>query len=135
MDINIGLTYEFEITVEEKDTALQLKSGCVHTFATPAMIAIMEKASMSAVEKYLDEGFTTVGTKIEVKHLAATPVGMKVKAKAELVDMDKKRLLFKVEAWDEAGLIGEGIHERYIVETNRFLDKAQKRFNLRDSKE
>ena len=93
--------------------------------ATPKMIALMEKASMSAVDSYLDKGYTSVGTSIDVKHVSATPIGMKVDVKSELIKIDGKKLLFKVEAHDELGLIGEGTHERFIVDAEKFIKKAE----------
>jgi predicted thioesterase len=88
------------------------------------MIALMEKAALSAVDPCLGEGFATVGLSLNVKHIAATPVGMKVSAEAELLSMEGKKLTFKVEAYDELEKIGEGIHERYIIELSKFLERT-----------
>ena len=125
MDIKLGSSYTVEANVNKEDTALAQGSGEIEVFATPRLVSIMEKAAVNAVSPYIDEGYTTVGTRIDIKHIAATPVGMKVKAYAELLEVDGKRLVFKVEAFDEVEKIGEGIHERYIVNIDRFLNKAK----------
>lgn len=125
MDIKLGSSYTVDINVNKEDTALAQGSGEIEVFATPRLVSIMEKAAVNAVSPYIDEGYTTVGTRIDIKHIAATPVGMKVKAYAELLEVDGKRLVFKVEAFDEVEKIGEGIHERYIVNIDRFLNKAK----------
>jgi len=100
-------------------------SGAVNVFATPAMVGLMEKAALSSIDPLLDAGYTTVGTKINVKHLAATPLGMNVTATARLVEVDGKRLLFEVEVRDEVELVGTGIHERYIVELDNFIKRTK----------
>ena len=120
-----GITAEITDTVTEKNTAAALGSGGLGVFATPTMIAMMEGAALSAVGPLLPPGWSTVGTELNVKHLSATPVGMKVSAKAELLKVDGKALSFKVEAFDEAGKIGEGTHGRYIVECEKFLAKTE----------
>ncbi len=125
MDLYEGLSSTVEAVVKEEDTALAYGSGSVHVLATPAMIALMEKASLSAVNLHLDEGYTSVGTSIDIKHVSATPVGMKVKVKSELIKIDGKKLSFKVEAYDESGLIGKGTHERYIVCVEKFIKNAE----------
>ncbi|MCM1298941.1 MAG: thioesterase family protein [Firmicutes bacterium] len=114
-----------KITVEEKDTAIAYGSGTLPVFATPAMIALMENTAMNVVSAELAEGEATVGTLINVKHLSATPVGCTVDCEAELTEIDGRRLVFKVTASDSKGLIGEGVHERFIVKTEKFLAKAQ----------
>lgn len=127
MMIKVGLTFTVEKVVTDMDTATAYGSGGVDVYATPAMIAMMENASMKAVAPHLDEGYATVGTIVDIKHLSATPVGMKVTTKAELTGVDGNRLTFKVEAYDEAGLIGEGLHERYIVKLDKFIERANKK--------
>lgn len=124
MELKLGLHARIEKTVEEKDTAKAVASGLAEVFSTPSMIALMEHAAYSAVEESLPEGFTTVGTAIEVKHLAATPVGIKVTADAELVEIEGKKLKFSITASDEFEKIGEATHLRYIVERRKFLEKA-----------
>lgn len=115
------------IKVEEKDTALSHGSGTLPVFATPAMIELMENAAMKASIPYLEDDETTVGTLINVKHLSATPVGGTVTCEAELIDMDGRKLVFKVTAEDNKGVIGEGTHERFIVKKEKFLAKAQEK--------
>ena len=100
-------------------------SGLVPVFATPYMIALMENAAVNAVQAHLEEGQGTVGTKLEVTHDAATPIGMKVWAEAELTAVEGKKLTFSVKAFDEAGPIGGGTHERFIITVDRFLAKAE----------
>ena len=119
-----GLEARKSETVSERNTALALGSGSLGVYATPAMIALMEAAALSAVGEFLPAGFSTVGTEINIKHISATPVGMKVYARAELISMEGKALSFKVEAFDEAGIIGEGIHRRFIIENERFMNKT-----------
>ena len=110
--------------VTNSNTAAALGSGGLAVYATPAMIALMEKAALSAVDPLLPEGWSTVGIELHIKHISATPLGMKVSARAELVTMDGRALIFKVEAFDEAGKISEGTHARFIVENEKFLAKT-----------
>lgn len=126
MDINLkpGIKAEKEELVTEKNTAIAYGSGGVAVYATPAMIGLMENAALSAVDPLLPEGLATVGTELNVKHLAATPLGMRVKATAELLQVEGKRLVFKVMALDEKEIIGEGTHERYIINLANFLAKT-----------
>lgn len=122
-----GLTGEKIETVTEDNTAESWGSGGLPVYATPSMIALMEGAAVNAVDKLLPPGWSTVGTALEVKHLAATPVGMEVRASAELREIDGRRLRFSVEAADGAGIIGEGRHDRFIVENGRFLKKTSEK--------
>ena len=123
-NIKIGLKGVVEITVSEKDSANNYGNEGVNVFATPAMVGIMEVAARNAVDSVIPEGFSTVGTRLDVKHLAATPVGFKVRAIAELLEVDDKRLVFKVEAYDDVEKIGEGIHERYIIRLDKFMNRV-----------
>ncbi len=116
-----GLTGRAEMVVGKQDTAIAHGSGKVEVLATPAMVALMEKAALVSVEPFLGSDQTTVGTGINIRHLSATPVGMRVRAEAELTAVEGKRLIFKVAAYDEREMIGAGTHERYIVEKGRFL--------------
>ncbi len=127
MEINliVGLKEKQEKTVTMNDTAKVFGSGAAEVFATPMMIGLMEAASMNAVKKYLPEGFSTVGTSVNIKHISATPVGKKVWAEAELVEVDRKRLVFKVDAYDEDKKIGEGTHERFIIDEEKFMGKLK----------
>ena len=121
-----GLRCTQEFTVGEEHTASHVGSGTVRVLSTPSMIAFMEIASLNCVQKHLPQGETTVGTMVCVKHLAPAPVGAKVKVETELVKVEGRRLLFRVRAWWGETLIGEGEHERYIVNTAKFLEKVQK---------
>ena len=112
-----------EIVTENK-TALSVGSGSLAVYATPSMLALIEKAACEALKGVLDETETTVGTLLNVKHIAATPVGMQVSATAELIEREGRRLVFKVVANDECGVIGEGIHERFIVNSEKFIQKT-----------
>lgn len=125
--LNPGIKGHQEITVEEKDLAIHVGSGTVHVLATPMMIANMEYTSAASVEELLGEGKTTVGVKVDVSHVAATPKGMKVILDAELLEISAngKILTFHVEAHDECGLIGEGTHQRAVVDRVRFDEKTQ----------
>ena len=125
--LNPGIKGHQEITVEEKDLAIHVGSGTVHVLATPMMIANMEYTSAASVEELLGEGKTTVGVKVDVSHVAATPKGMKVTFDAELLEISAngKILTFHVEAHDECGMIGEGTHQRAVVDRVRFDEKTQ----------
>ena len=117
-----GVTGEKIDMVTDENTALSCGSGGLAVYATPAMAALMEGACVAALE--LPEGFSTVGTDLDIKHLSATPLGLKVRALGELVSVDNRALCFKVEAFDEAGKIGEGTHKRFIIENEKFMRKA-----------
>jgi predicted thioesterase len=127
MDFNtilpIGLKAEKIETVSNDNTAESWGSGGLPVYATPAMIALMEGAAAAAVQDKLPVGWSTVGTELNVKHLSASPVGAEIRAAGVLLEVDGRRLRFKVEAYDNAGIIGEGFHERFIVENARFLQK------------
>ena len=120
-----GLNAETTAIVTKKNTASSYGSGYLDVFSTPAMIALMEEASYMTVDAILPSGHTTVGTEVNIKHLAATPIGMKVSARAELLNIDGRALLFKVEAFDEKAKIGEGTHSRFIVEVEKFMAKTE----------
>jgi len=112
-----------EIAVQLSDTALHYGSGLVEVFATPAMIGLMEKTAQLSIQSQLPEGFITLGTEINVTHVKATAVGKKVFCESSLVTVDGKKLMFKVIARDENGLIGEGTHRRSIVEAEKFMER------------
>lgn len=128
-NLHIGMTHEKTEMVTENNTAMKFGSGGVAVYATPAMIGLMEGTCLAAVDPHLPEGLATVGTSLNVKHLAATPVGMKVRAAAQLVEISGKRLVFHVEAFDEQDKIGEGTHERYIIDLQKFLQKTEQKKN------
>lgn len=123
-EISIGLKKEVEIVVSKDDTAKVIGSGTVEVLATPKMIALMENAAYKAIDNCIDEGCVTVGTHMDTKHLAATPIGMKVKAVAEVTEVKGKKVVFKVEAYDEKELIGSGVHTRYVVNEKKFTKAA-----------
>ncbi len=120
-----GLISEVETIVTEMDTAEHLGSGLVPVFGTPALVGLMENAAVHALEGHLLSGQTSVGGRIDVRHLAATPVGMRVRARAELVEVEGRRLAFRIEAWDEVEQIGQATHERFVVDVERFVKKAR----------
>lgn len=131
-----GLKGRAETLVCEENTAAVMGSGLLPVFATPAMLALMEKAAAGSVQPLLDEGQATVGTRLEVSHLAATPIGLKVEAESELIETDRRRLRFAVRARAGGELIGEGFHERFIIDSRRFLEKAlAKRTDSREKEE
>ena len=125
MSLTVGSKGRAEALVTEDKTAAAVGSGLVPVFATPYMVALMENAAVNAVQAGLEAGQGTVGTRLEVTHDAATPVGMKVWAEAELTNLEGKKLTFTVRAFDEAGPIGGGTHERFIITVDRFLAKAE----------
>lgn len=120
-----GLMGEIERKVTEDDTAQRWGSGLVPVLGTPTLVALMENAAVEALAGHLPPGQTSVGGRMDLRHLAPTPVGMGVRARAELLEVDGRRLLFKVEAWDEAERIGEATHERFVVDRDRFVAKAE----------
>lgn len=122
--LNTGIKYTKTETVNENNTAAKVGSGLLPVYATPAMIALLEGACAEAVAPELDAGMTTVGTKLDIEHVAATPIGMDVTCECELVEVDRRRLVFKVEISDAAGLIGKGTHERFIVDSEKFMAKT-----------
>lgn len=121
--LEVGLKYQSRVAVSEDNTALKLGSGDMEVFATPAMIALMENAAMNAVASHLDAGTTTVGTMMKSSHIKASALGANITAEAELVAVEGRRLSFTVKAWDDKGVIGEGEHERFVVDRERFLSK------------
>jgi fluoroacetyl-CoA thioesterase len=123
MALKTGLKGEATTTVVHENTAAFVGAGGVEVFGTPMMIALMENAAWRAVADSLEEGDVTVGTSVNVQHLAATPLGQQIRATAELIEIDGRRLVFKVEAYDEKRKIGEGQHERFIVNLERFLKR------------
>lgn len=124
-ELSIGLNAEVSLTVTELDTAARWGSGLVPVFSTPALVGIMEAAAVKAVDGHLPEGQTTVGGHIDVRHLAATPVGMQVRARAELTSIDGRKLIFQIEAWDELEKIGESLHERFVIDKEKFITRVQ----------
>lgn len=122
--LETGIKGKKEIVVTKEKTAKSMCSGALDVFATPAMIALMENTAFESVADKLDPGCGTVGTALNVKHVSATPVGMKVTCETELIKVDGRALTFSVKAYDETGLIGEGEHERFIIFEEKFQAKA-----------
>ena len=124
MEITVGMKGKVSTNVEREDTAYEVGSGSLLVYATPCMVALMEGAACEAIAEALGEDVTSVGTELHISHLSATPVGMEVYAEAEVTEVEGKAITFKVVAFDEAGKIGEGTHKRFIVNSQRFLDKT-----------
>ena len=120
-----GLIGDLEQIITDEDTASRWGSGLVPVFSTPALVGLMEGAAVAALDGHLAVGQTSVGGRIDVHHLAATPVGMRVRARAELTAVEGRKLVFMIRAWDEVELIGEAEHERYVVDETRFLKRVQ----------
>lgn len=123
-ELKVGMKFTREVEVVHELTADAVHSGGLPVFATPMMIGLMENASWSLAEECMEEGYSTVGTLVNVKHISATPVGATVRAETELTEIDGRRLVFKVAAYDDKGLIGEGTHERFIINTDKFMSKT-----------
>ena len=119
-ELKAGIKGKNETTVTEELCANAWGSGGLPVYATPAMIALMENTAWASVEPCMEEGRSTVGTKLDVSHMSASPVGARITCESELVEVDGRRLVFKVSASDDAGLIGEGMHERFIINTEKF---------------
>jgi len=133
MGLSIGMQGEASLVVAEEHTAAHFGAGGVHVFGTPMMIGLMESAAWTLVQSQIEEGETTVGTLVNVRHLAATKMGRRVTATAELVEIDGRRLVFRVSARDERGLIGEGLHERSRIQLARFLARLDQVDQEKDS--
>ncbi len=127
MSVTVGLKGRAETVVNDTNTAQAACSGALPVFGTPFMCALMEEAAWKSIAPHLEVGQSTVGTKLDITHDSATPVGMTVWAESEVTEVDGKRLVLKVTAYDEKGPIGQGIHERFIVTDERFLAKCTKK--------
>lgn len=126
--MEIGIKGKKERIVTEDQTAEHLSSGLLPVFATPCMVQFMEETARRSVEPYLSEGQSTVGTALNIRHVASTFVGCKVTCESELIEIDRRRLLFSVKVYDETELLGEGTHERFLIDNQKFLAKlAEKR--------
>lgn len=124
MEITVGLKGEVFTQAEREDTAKEVGSGDLLVYATPCMVALMEGAACEAIAQCLPDTQTTVGTALNIAHISATPVGMEIRAEAEVTEVNGKTITFAVRAYDEAGEIGKGIHTRVIVNAQKFLDKT-----------
>lgn len=124
-ELKIGSEHTASVKADSTNTALSMGSGTLNVFATPAVSALMEKAAYELVQPYLDEGITTVGTMISLEHISASPIGADITAKAILTGIDGRKYSFDIFAYDNAGLIAQGKHERFSVKTESFMKKAQ----------
>lgn len=127
MPIEIGLSAEITHEVTDQDTAASYGSGLVPVLSTPHLIALMENAAQQVLNPHMEAGQSAVGTHIDMRHLAATPVGMQVRVRAELTQIDGRRLRFKIEAWDAQEKIGTCDHERFIIDKARFMQRLEKK--------
>ena len=127
--IETGIKGSQALTVTEAESAKHIGSGTVLVLATPMMIALIEKTCRLSVKPFLDEGQETVGTHVNVSHIAATPLGMAVRCDSELIEVDRRRLVFKVAVYDADGLVGEGTHERFVIDEARFQARAEAKKN------
>ena len=125
--LKIGIKGEKEIVVDASVSAKKAASGEMDVFGTPFVIALMEQTADVSVRPYIENTQATVGTMVNIKHIAATPMGMKAFGKSELLEIDGRRLFFKVEVYDEVGLVAEGTHERFIIDKEKFMAKTEKR--------
>jgi len=125
IQIPTGIKHMMETEVSEKQSAISIGSGSLAVFATPVMIALLETTAHESIQALLPEGFTSVGSEVNIKHLKATAIGMKVKSESYLKSVNGPRLYFELHAWDEKGLIGIGTHTRVIVEEKIFMDKLK----------
>lgn len=119
-----GLNAEIERIVNEADTAIHWGSGLVPVYSTPSMVGLMESAAVQALEGHLPDGQTTVGIHIDVHHLAATPAGMRIRARAELIAVEGRKLTLDIEVWDEVEKVGRALHERFLVDSQKFTAKT-----------
>lgn len=126
-ELKAGLTKEILVTVTEVITAKHMGSGTLAVLATPSMIALMEGTSHQAVAPFLEPGQSTVGVLVNVRHLAATPQGMPIRIRSELIAVDGRKLTFAVEAYDALEKIGEGTHERFVIDLARFEERLKKK--------
>lgn len=127
--MEIGMKHTVTEVVTAEKSAEQVGSGLLPVYATPAMIALMEKCASECVAPYIEEGKSSVGTMLNIKHLSASPIGMQITCTATLTEVDGRRLVFSLEASDEKGPIGEGTHERFIIDIDRFMAKCQSKLN------
>ncbi len=125
--VEIGIKGRQELVVSKELTAKHIGSGAVLVFATPMMISLMEKTSQMSVKPYLEAGQETVGTHVDVSHDSAVPVGRKVWCESEVIDVDRRKITFKVAVYDDNGIVGQGTHERFIIDVKKFSEKLASR--------
>jgi len=129
--IKVGTIYEKQFKVTQEDTALAMGSGGEKVLATPRLVAWMENTAFEGLEKAMDQGKTTVGTEIQIKHVAASPIGMQVTIKGTVISQEKRSVTIELEAWDNIEKIGEAIHQRFIVDRSRFMEKTRLKIEKR----
>lgn len=127
--MTVGLKHTVTETVTKDNTADKVGSGLLPVYATPSMIALMEKCASECVAPYIEEGKASVGTMLNIKHISASPIGINITCTATLTEIDGRRLVFALEAFDEKGLIGEGTHERFVIDTERFMTKCRSKLD------
>ena len=127
--IEIGLEYKLDIKVEMSHTAKAVGSGELEVLATPKMCALMEECAYKCISPYLDDGASSVGTMLNINHVSATPVGMTVSVCATVTGVEGRKISFDLKAYDEAGIIGEGTHERFVVFSEKFVSKTYAKLN------
>lgn len=124
-ELKTGIKNRRELTVTINETAASAGSGGQPVFSTPHMIGLMELTAWSSVEPYMEEGRSTVGTHLDVSHLSASPIGAHIVCESELIEIDRRKLVFKVTAFDDAGPIGGGTHERFIIDIDKFMERVE----------
>ena len=129
LELEIGMKGEAKTKITDENTAKKFGSGSVNVFGTPAMVALMEEAAINAVDKKLPDGFATVGIHLDISHSSPSPIGVEAKATARLVRIEGMKLIFDVEAYDNKEKIGEGTHERFIINLNSLTKKAEAKLN------
>ena len=134
MELEPGIKNKKELTVTKDMCADAWGSGGLPVYATPAMTALMENTAWESVEPCMDEGYSTVGTHLDVSHLSASPVGSHITCESELVEVDGRKLTFRVKAWDDAGPIGEGMHERFIINIGKFMARTEAKHQEKEGK-
>ena len=125
--LQTGIKGKIETIVTKEKTAREMGSGELEVFATPAMIALIEETAWKSVSEELSPGEGTVGTNLNIAHISATPMGMKVTCETQLTEIDRRRLVFHAVVYDECGKIGEGTHERFIVQNDKFMNRAEEK--------
>lgn len=125
--ISVGMTHEGSTKVTENNTAASMVSGALPVFATPALIALIEKTAFECTQPFLEEGESTVGVSLDVRHSAPSTIGREIRCKVELLEIDRSRFVFEAKVWDDAGEIGSGRHERFKVNNEKFVSKALSR--------
>lgn len=129
MTLELHIKNECSVKVNADNTADSMHSGSLPVFASPSMVALMEQTAANSVFPFMEDGNTTVGIGLNFTHTAATPIGVTVRCESELIEIDRKRLVFKVKAYDNKELIGEGTHERFIVNAAKFMNRVSSKLN------